>query len=48
MLPIALQVAGCKTNNWANGDAKTESNVIYILVDNMGSGDLGCYGQKEI
>jgi len=44
--PLLLLIAGC-------GSVKKESvaekpNIIYILVDDMGFGDLGCYGQKEI
>ena len=43
---ILLAVAGAcaeKKTNVAN-----KPNVIYILADDMGYGDLGCYGQKEI
>ncbi len=29
-------------------ETKRKPNVIYILVDDLGYGDLGCYGQKKI
>ena len=28
--------------------ASGEPNVIYIMADDLGYGDLGCYGQKRI
>ena len=32
----------------ARNDAADKPNVIYILADALGYGDLGCYGQKLI
>lgn len=37
------------TSSFAKGDKKqNHPNVIYILADDLGIGDLGCYGQKKI
>ncbi len=45
-IPSLLLVAGASTlTNAANA---SKPNIIYILADDMGYGDLGCYGQKEI
>ena len=30
------------------GLAKTKPNLIYVVCDDLGYGDLGCYGQKVI
>ena len=33
---------------WAQSQAADRPNVIYILADDLGIGDLGCYGQKTL
>lgn len=35
-------------NLWAGSAAKQKPNIIFIMADDVGYGDLGCYGQKKI
>jgi len=44
-----LMLAGCRTNdkNPGSGSA-SQPNIIYILADDLGYGELGAYGQKRI
>jgi len=42
VFPFALSFCGKSVSN------KTKPNIIFILADDLGYGDLGCYGQKLI
>jgi arylsulfatase A-like enzyme len=39
-------LAGALALSTAGGAAEIKSNIIFIYVDNLGYGDLGCYGSK--
>ena len=45
---LTLSVSGCCEGLLGTKSANKKPNIIYILADDLGYGDLGCYGQKII
>ncbi len=43
-----LSVAGCDSELAGGGSSPKRPNIIFIMADDMGYGDLGCYGQRHI
>jgi len=44
----AMSLAGCRSVSVGGKNPIKRPNVIFIMADDLGYGDLGCYGQKKI
>ncbi|MCB0689029.1 MAG: arylsulfatase [Saprospiraceae bacterium] len=48
MFPILAFLVGCGSDEQQHTSPERKPNIIYILADDLGYGELGCYGQKII
>ena len=48
MKSFLLGVLLLSSANWARAETQVRPNVIFIFIDDLGWGDLGCYGNDFI
>lgn len=48
LLLIIILFGNCSDKKNGEPGSNEKPNIIFVMVDDMGYGDLGCYGQKEI
>jgi len=44
----AALALSCRTNTTQTAQNKKKSNIVYIMADDLGYAEVGCYGQKKI
>jgi arylsulfatase A len=44
----AALALSCRTNTMRSAQHKKKPNIVYIMADDLGYAELGCYGQKKI
>ncbi|MCA1758865.1 MAG: sulfatase-like hydrolase/transferase, partial [Bacteroidales bacterium] len=48
-ITVMFTLFACKGNQGSTEKSQSKNpNIIFVMVDDMGYGDLGCYGQTEI